>query len=286
MAEMQDLSKEARDVLRWTKAPRGQIDISKFPDFLIVGPQRTGTTWLHANLTVHPEILMSYPKEILFFNRLKKVDAPTFQSDELAWYLQHFEETTARKLRKNAACLWRYRQPYRPVFRGEASASYAALDPDLIDEVVAINPAIKIILMLRDPIDRAWSHAIKDLVWRPGREPDDVADAEFVSFFKKSYQLRCAAYVNNHENWTSRLRPGHLQVCCFEDIANCPASLLIQVFTFLGVSADRKYVSRRAGKVVGTFGKKEIPDRWRSFLLELLGDERKRAADFFDRPWR
>src|SRR6185295_15366672 len=103
------------------------IRLELFPDFLIVGPQRTGTTWLHAHLRFHPQILLSEPKEIFFFSRLKVPDHPGYQSNELSWYLRFFREPLWRGAAKTALSLWRYRELYRPSVRGEATASYAAL---------------------------------------------------------------------------------------------------------------------------------------------------------------
>lgn len=44
-----------------------------FPDFLLIGPQRTGTTWLHRNLILHPDIYMPPEKELYYFNNLIEV---------------------------------------------------------------------------------------------------------------------------------------------------------------------------------------------------------------------
>jgi hypothetical protein len=171
---------------------RGDIDLSRFPDFLIVGPQRTGTTWLHAHLRFHPEIFLAEPKELFFFSRLKTRDHPRFQSDDLSWYLRFFEDPTWRWLAKNAVTLWRQRTTYHPRVRGEATASYAALDRDVIDEIAALNPEIKVIMMIRDPVDRAWSHAKKDLVRKTKRRVNEVPESEFRAFFTDPYQRQCA----------------------------------------------------------------------------------------------
>jgi hypothetical protein len=61
------VSEAVRARLRFVRA-RGDEDLSRFPDFLIIGPQRTGTTWLHAHLRFHPQIFLSEPKELYFFS--------------------------------------------------------------------------------------------------------------------------------------------------------------------------------------------------------------------------
>lgn len=266
------LSAEIRSKLRYVKTT-GFEDMRLFPDFLIVGPQRTGTTWLHAHLRFHPQILLSEPKEIFFFNRLKDPSHPQFQSADLNWYLQHFREPLSRRLAKTAVAAWRCRGLYRPAVRGEATASYAAMDPDLIDEVVTLNPGIRVIMMIRDPVDRAWSHAKKDLVRKTGRRVDEVPADEFRAFFRDEYQVRCGRYVRNHDNWQARLRPGHMYVGAFEEIVNRPRELMLAVMSFLGVRSDQRYVGEDVHHEVNPTAKSAVPAEYRAYLEDLFDED-------------
>lgn len=279
------LSEETRARLRWVKVRDAGVDISAFPNFMIIGPQRTGTTWLHANLRLHPELMLSEPKEVLFFNRLKEPEHPKFQSNELDWYLRCFREPLWRAAAKMGYCLWHYRRPYWPRMRGEASASYAALDPDVIDEIVAIQPDLKVMLMIRDPIERAWSHAKKDLVRNRKRKVDDVDEAEFRNFFADPYQLRCAQYVENFDRWSQRLRPGHVFVGVFDDIATRPEALLREAMGFLGISSDARYIGELAREEVNPAGGRGIPERYRAMLAELLANDCRNLEARFGLRW-
>jgi hypothetical protein len=270
-----------RGKLRYVKLPARDGVLGPFPDFLIAGPQRTGTTWLHANLRFHPEIMLSRPKEIFFFSRLKTPEHPKFRSAELEWYLRFFREPAWWVALKHAVCLWRYGQTYRPRVRGEATASYAALDPDVIREVAALNPRIKVILMIRDPVERAWSHAKKDLARNRGRDLRDVSRAEFEQFFRDEYQRRCARYVEQYENWSAHLLPGHVAAYLFDDISRRPESLLLEVMAFLGVAADPRYVSPAARKAVNPTGGAPVPDEYRRFLEDLLREEIRAVRERF-----
>ena len=49
------------NTLRWVKVAPG-TSLERFPDFMIVGPQRTGTSWLYVKLRFHPGIQLSRPK--------------------------------------------------------------------------------------------------------------------------------------------------------------------------------------------------------------------------------
>ncbi len=260
-------------------------DLRSFPDFLIVGPQRTGTTWLHAHLRYHPQIMLSEPKEIFFFSSLARPDSPRYRSNELSWYLRFFHEPWWRLALRNAISLWRYRERYRPRVRGEATASYAALSPEIIREITMLKPDIKVILMIRNPIDRAWSHAKKDLVRNRDRKFADVSAAEFEQFFRDPYQRQCARYVENIDNWSASLRPDHLLVGLFDDVYLRPEALLLEVMRFLGVVTDRRYISAEVRQRVNPTESSTIPEQYRRFLEELLEDDVRALRERFGLSW-
>jgi hypothetical protein len=271
--------------LRYVKVSDPTLSLERFPDFLIVGPQRTGTTWLHANLRYHPEIFLSEPKELFFFSRLKTPENPKFQSNDLAWYLHFFRDPVWRSAAKTAISLWRYRELYRPRVRGEATASYAALDRDVIREITLLNPEIKVILMIRNPIDRAWSHAKKDLARNRKRTVADVSEDEFKAFFTDAYQRQCARYVENCDNWAAHLKDGHLLVASFDDIDSQPEGLLLRVMSFLGVTSAVRYIDRAVRDAVNPTGQSELPEHFRRFLNDLLKDDIEKVRQRFGLSW-
>lgn len=283
--EARRISEATRQRLRYVRVPAADVDLAYFPDFLIVGPQRTGTTWLHAHLRYHPEIMLSEPKELYFFSSLKAPESGRFRSNELAWYLRFFHEPLWRVMLRHGISLWRFRELYRPKIRGEATASYAALDRDVIEDIVALNPEVKVILMIRNPVDRAWSHAKKDLVRNRKRRFEDVAAGDFERFFADPYQRRCAQYVENIDNWSACLRPGHLLVGVFDDIDTRPEALLLEVMAFLGVSSDRRYISAEVREPVNPTEANRIPEHYRRLLEELLRDDLVKLDERLGLSW-
>jgi hypothetical protein len=273
-----------RQRLRFVQVTGGE-DLSRFPDFLIIGPQRTGTTWLHAHLRFHPQIFLSEPKELFFFSSLETRDPKRFVSDQLSWYLRFFREPLWLRATKMAVCLRRHRELYRPIVRGEATASYAAMAPALIDDIVALRPDVRAILMVRNPIERAWSHAKKDLVRNRQRRFEDVGAEEFRAFFADPYQRRCAQYAEIAEAWSSRLQPGHLFVGIFDQIATRPEAMLLDVMRFLGVRADRRYIDPDAKNPVNPTAATRIPAEHRAYLEDLLGDDIRKARERFGVSW-
>ena len=64
------LTAEILGRLRHVTARGEGADLSCFPSFLIVGPQRTGTTWLYHNLKCHPQIFLLRDKETFYFTAI------------------------------------------------------------------------------------------------------------------------------------------------------------------------------------------------------------------------
>lgn len=116
------------------------------PDFLIIGTKRGGTTSLWNYLIGHPLVLPMFPSR----QRLKS-NAYFYENHArgLGWYRSHFATTTYR------ARLQR-RTGHAPM-AGDASPYYM-YDPRVAERVRAIMPEIKIIVQLRDPVARAYSH--------------------------------------------------------------------------------------------------------------------------------
>lgn len=101
------------------------------PDFLIVGAQKAGTTSLYNCLKQHPSVLPARKKEIHYFSQ--------FYHKGLPWYLDHFPSRDTHQL------------------SGEASPFYL-FHPQSARRIAETYPDIRIIILLRDPVERAISH--------------------------------------------------------------------------------------------------------------------------------
>jgi len=281
-----DVDAPKRPSLRLISATASDLArLDRFPDFLILGPQRTGTTWLHAQIRFHPQLFLTEPKELYYFNSLKGPEPPRFEGNSLGAYLDHFRDSPRWYVAKMLSALVRFGEPYRPIMRGEATASYAALDEEVIGELVSLNPMLKVVLMIRDPIQRAWSHAKKDLARRHRRSINEVPEHDVLEFFASDYQLRCAQSVAQFDRWSANLPRGHVFVGRFEQIERDPVGLLVSLLAFLGVRHDAKYVSTTAREAVNRTESQAIPERYFRFLSELLSREREATRRRFVPDW-
>lgn len=273
-----------------------------FPDFIIIGPQRTGTTWLHHNLIKHPQIFMPSQKELFFFcNLIDKEANRHYYSDRLEWYSDKFASFNIENLvnflkmnvknvvinRKPEGTLCRFRHYLgNNVIKGEATASYAAMDESLIRELICLKPDIKIIMFIRHPYDRAWSHAKKDLVRESSRSFEDVTLEEFKEFFSSDYQVRCGRYTDIIEQWQKFTKKEQLFVGVFDDIKKAPKNVLKDVFSFLGVSVNENYIEDQlSATVINPTGKQPIPDAHKEILKNLFAEEIGKMNSRFGLDW-
>jgi hypothetical protein len=140
---------------------RATASLRPLPDFLIIGAQKAGTTALFAYLRWHPEVMGPSWKEVSFFDR-RYGGERSYRSSFPAWPRRW---VVAR------------RRGVRPLV-GEASPSYIfhPLAPRRVAEMV---PNVRLIALLRDPVERAYSHYQHEVSL--GREPlsfEDALDAE------------------------------------------------------------------------------------------------------------
>src|SRR5947209_14940507 len=114
--------------------------IRLLPDFLIIGTQRGGTTSLYHYLQTHPCIAPATIKEVHFFDR-------RFHKG-LAWYRGHFPTWIEKYYAQRFRC--------RTFLTGEASPSYL-FHPHAPGRIAKVLPHVKLIVLLRNPVDRAYS---------------------------------------------------------------------------------------------------------------------------------
>ena len=275
---MMPLDPDVRDRLNFVVVSDPNIDLSPFPDFLLIGPQRTGTTWLHDNLCRHPQIFMPEAKEIYYFTSLEFPEThPTWMgqpSPELDWYLEYFRPAKKDLAHRKRVCRELYGERFEGTVRGEATASYAAgLSAEVIDDIVLLNPQMKVIMQVRHPIERAWSHAKKNLAKERDRRVEEVPEAEFLEFVAGYYQVVCGRYSRTIEMWKQRLGEGNLLVHRFEDVVRDPRSLLLRVFEFLGIRVDPKYVETQSKEAINPTQESPMPPAVRAALEEIFAEE-------------
>jgi len=196
-------------------------------DFFIVGAPKAGTTSLYHYLNEHPEIVMSMQKETDYF------------SDE---YLQkqglYYGKNRINTLEKYHSLFQNTDQKKT----GEASVSYLFYK-DVPQKIKAYNSNGKIIIMLRNPIDRAFSHYLMD--YRLGlisksfesvleNKKKDIKDALFYQQY-----IELGQYFGQVKRYIEKFGKENITIIFYYDFKNHVAKEVQKVYEFLGV--DSKY---------------------------------------------
>jgi hypothetical protein len=171
--------------------------------FLGIGAQKAGTTWLYEHLKAHPQVRFPADKELHFW------DLPAGR--DLDWYRAQFPDYPDSSLRN-----------------GEITPAYAVIGPKRIAEVYEAFPSIRLVYLLRNPMDRAWSSALMALEMA-GMRIDEASDQWFIDHFNSEGSLRRGDYETCLRNWEGVYPRAQILVMRYEGIAQQPRTLLKRV---------------------------------------------------------
>jgi len=260
----------------------------RVPDFVLAGPNRTGSTWVHDQFDRHPQVFLAKPKEIHYFSTLGMPHHPLHESDDLDWYVEHFRLTRKRVAERRARCRANFGRKRRwdPTVIGEASASYAAMDDTRVGDLVRLSPDLKVLITVRHPIARAWSHAKFDLCVRRHRAIKDVPAEEIERYFGRRWVWESGLYSEMRAKWSRHLAPGNLLLALFDDIVERPVDLLQRIARFIGVD-DNEALFVGVKQVKNPSEKTEaIPEPLLDRLRDFYRDELAFLSDEFGVDWR
>jgi hypothetical protein len=201
------------------------------PDFLLIGAAKSGTTSLYHYLGQHPDVFVSPEKEphfLAFEGHPLDFDGP---GDELL-------------IRRTVSSLPEYRalfadaEPHQVA--GEASPSTLYV-PEAAERAARYVPDARLIAILRNPVDRAYSNyfTMRD----QGREPC----SDFQTALAREEERKAANwnmfwhykalgfYHAQLRRFYDRFDRSQIRVVIFEDFADAPASVVQELYAFLGV---------------------------------------------------
>jgi hypothetical protein len=192
---------------RSKQAPDSTGHRTQMIDFLGIGAQKCGTTWLYQHLNRHPQIRFPAGKEIHFWDAKQELGVP--------WWLGLFPDTPGLR-------------------QGEITPAYAFLDLDTIAAVRGAAPRLRVFYSMRNPIARAWSSALMALE-RAEMSVEEASDRWFIDHFNSRGSRQRGAYLNCIQNWCAVFPREQLQLILFDDIVATPRQVLLDLAGHLGV---------------------------------------------------
>lgn len=205
----------------------------KLPNFLVIGAGKSGTTSLYFYLAQHPEIYLSPIKEVNFL--AVEGHPPLFQG--------------LRDEREAKACFSiTTLEQYCKLFSGVSNekavgeiSPYYLYSETAPERIYHYTPDAKLIAILRNPVDRAYSNYLHLL--RDGREPlprfDDALKAEELRIennWSPSWFYRSSGYYYKFlSRYFERFDSHQIKIWLFEDYVTDPEKVVQEIFKFLGV---------------------------------------------------
>lgn len=188
----------------------------KLPTFLCIGGQRCGSTWLDKLFRRHPEIIMS-PKEYSFFNL-------RIRTEGFAQYYSCFEsENEVGHI------------------RGDTTPTYSAMSSREIRNIKKILPDLKIIFVIRNPVDRIVSSIMRDWTYSylDKKKPTSRNIFALLRRVDNGLSIRLTDYENSYHAWANCFGKDRVIVKSYDELVNCPDTFSREILEFVGVEDPR-----------------------------------------------
>jgi hypothetical protein len=240
----------------------GKVEDLRMPDFLGIGGARCGTTWLHYNLDAHPQVCMPATKELRFWNN-----------------------NLSRGLKAYSA---NFRCAPEEI-AGEITPAYGVMDAWRVKLMARVIPDVRLVYIIRNPIDRSWSHLS---LWARNRglAVERLTHDQIVEGLTSDEFTRNATYTETYRIYAEAFSRKQIYVGFYEDVTQRPKELLHGVFEHIGASTDIDWdalpMSRRFNSGMGYEEQERsttttMPDEYRAMLSKRYEIELRHLAQTF-----
>lgn len=178
--------------------------MTKQPNFLYLGPDKAGSSWLHEVLLTHPAIYLTPAKDLYYFDR--------YYDRGTDWYLEQFADARSQH-----------------VVVGEICQDYL-FHPDAARRILhTLGADVQMMVTLRDPVERAFSSYLYML--KHGEEPGSFAEA----LTGRPELVEHGMYGKGIQRFVDSFGRDAIHVAVFDDLVADPQAFIDDVLSFLQV---------------------------------------------------
>jgi len=191
-------------------------------DFINIGTPKSGTTWINVCLSEHPEVCVSKRKEIHFFSNKEHwegfwtPDMDNQYQRGFDWYMSHFKDCKAGSIKGEVGTFYMY-------------------DPESAKLIYKANPAIKILVILRNPVDRLYSHYIDVKAKNRYELPDS-----FEKLIEDETFLKTGKYAVHIMSYLDIFPKENIGIFIYDDLKSRPKDFIKSIYKFLEVDSSFK----------------------------------------------
>nr|MBN1230007.1 sulfotransferase domain-containing protein [Anaerolineae bacterium] len=213
----------------------------RLPHFIIIGAPKCGTTYLKQNIKRHPD---------------------TFVVDgEPHFYNSNHPIHTYVKLFKAG----------RGLVRGEKTPEYCIMHPERIRFLRSLIPDVKLLFIMRNPVERAWSMARERFIKHLGMDIGTIPEEEMIAFFEADREAY--RYETLLDRWLTVFPEEQFKAYILEDIVERYQEALCEAFEFIGVTTQVNWDLFPYSERINIGPRVTIPEKYRSYLKELHKDD-------------
>ena len=278
------------------------------PDFICIGAQKSGTSWLYRNLNFHPQTVMPYQKEINFFYPPAK-SSKKLRQKWFAYHLLRNKNVIGRKPGENRSYLkwyyhrflWYYRyiykardmREYHKLFpkwdnklTGDISPSYAYLAEEHISALANVMPNMKIIYLLRNPIDRAWSQF---RMYRSQLALECNDDAAIFNSLKQNMHVCDFSFYHERIKLWEKYFNGHIKIWFYDQLCEDAPGLFAEICDYIGLKGSPNLDQCKVDAKVFEGPDLKMPQSVRYYLQDVFHEEitnlHARFANQYTKNW-
>jgi hypothetical protein len=268
-------------------------------NFLGIGVQKSASSWLWSILKEHDDIWMPPRKELHYFDRSLCYPSPSFlATDKLIDRLSSDEshnkifknrltsELGSKVDRREKNIKWysnyflgTYNDEwYVSLFedgegkvKGEFTPAYSILNKKDIEHIHTLFPSLKVILILRNPIERAWSQARFYMTRNSFNINSDVDKLK--EFIDSDIQMTRGDYINIINNWSSIFSKENLFIGFYDEIEEDNQKFISKVCDFLEIKKENILKNDILNKKINVSIEMEIPKEIKNYLIDKYWSE-------------
>lgn len=262
--------------------------MTSHPDFICIGAQKAATSWLYNSFRWVPGIFLPALKELHYFSQVHCEDAAQYAPKQRRRRIDQFRAYHLANKKRNAYQEMVLRQLdhldtetvdddwYRGIFEfanpndicGEICPSYMTMNMRGIRHLFQMNPLVRIIVIVRDPVDRAWSH-IRMLA------KAEHLDVDIDKLAKRrtplTPYLNYTDYASSIPRWQHLTMPDRFKILNYDQVASDPRAVFDEVARFIGLPEAQPTDDLSKGVFTGS--QSEMPDALRKRLLKQLAPQ-------------
>jgi hypothetical protein len=276
------------------------------PSFICIGAQKAGTTWLYANLKGHPDAHLPPIKEIHYFDEIyrneksKLIDRITAKTGMNKWWWKgnirrNFKGAVAK--RSPTEFIWftqyyffkRNIEWYRKLLNcpsdkisGDITPDYCILGKNVVKFIKENLPnLLKIIYIIRNPVDRAWSALKMRYVKRRGYNLEDIDEKLVDDYYQKFHEFN--DIHRTIDNWTTFFSNDQFKISFYDELVEKPLVFYNNILNYLGVKEMDDQENEMLKKRIYAGINAEMPLRIKKILCKKNFEQLVYLNDYFEK---